>query len=299
LALSKRINDNWRSYQLLIYHILIPRFPDLPVLHNMADKDLHGKWALILGASSGFGAATALELANYGVNIIGLHLDRGSALDGVKALVEQIEGLGVQVSYTNTNIANAEKRKEAIEKITTLVGDGKLHVVMHSVAFGSLQPFIGPDTNGQLTQSQMEMTLDVMANSLVYWVQDLWHAGLLGKGSRVFSMTSLGSEEVFATYGAVSAAKSALESHTRQLALELGKHGVMVNCIMAGVTDTAALRKIPGNEDIVAKAQRRNPTDRLTTTRDIAVTIRALCDPEIERINGAVLVVDGGERISM
>jgi len=265
----------------------------------MSPNDLKGKWALILGASSGFGAATALELAKYGVNIIGLHLDRGAALEAVSALVAQIEAHGVRVHYLNTNIANAEKRRETVAQIKTWLGDDTLHVVMHSVAFGSLQPFIGPDPGRQLTQAQMEMTLDVMANSLVYWVQDLWHAGLLGKGSRVFGMTSAGSEEVFRTYGAVSAAKSALESHTRQLALELGRHGVMVNCIMAGVTDTPALRKIPGNEEIVDIALRRNPTGRLTTTRDVAVTIRALCDPEIERINGAVIVVDGGERISM
>jgi NAD(P)-dependent dehydrogenase (short-subunit alcohol dehydrogenase family) len=265
----------------------------------MAEKDLQGKWAVILGASSGFGAATALELAKYGVNIIGLHLDRGAALDAVKDLVKQLESCGVQAYYLNTNIANAEKRKDAVTQIKGWMGDDKVHMLMHSVAFGSLQPFIGTDANTQLTQAQMEMTLDVMANSLVYWVQDLWHAGLLGEGSRVFSMTSAGSEEAFKTYGAVSAAKSALESHTRQLALEMGKRGVMVNCIMAGVTDTAALRKIPGNEDIVDIAMRRNPTGRMTTTRDIAVTIRALCDPEITRINGAVLVIDGGERISM
>lgn len=265
----------------------------------MAQEDLKGKWALILGASSGFGAATALELAKYGVNIIGLHLDRGPALEAVKELVGQIESCGVRAHYLNMNIANVEKRREAIAQIKAWLGEDKLHMVMHSVAFGSLQPFIGPDAEHQLTQSQMEMTLDVMANSLVYWVQDLWHANLLGRGSRVFSMTSAGSEEVFRTYGAVSAAKSALESHTRQLALELGKHGVMVNCIMAGVTDTPALRKIPGNDEIVAIAMRRNPTGRLTTPGDVAVTIRALCDPEIERINGAVIVVDGGERISM
>lgn len=270
----------------------------------MSQADLKGRWALILGASSGFGAATALELAKNGVNIIGLHLDRGPALEAVKELVQELEGHGVKAIYMNTNIANPEKRKEAVARIKEALtadpsGPQTLHMVMHSVAFGSLQPFIAPDPSKTLTQSQMEMTLDVMANSLVYWVQDLWQAGLLGRGSRVFSMTSAGSEEVFKTYGAVSAAKSALESHTRQLALELGRHGVMVNCIMAGVTDTPALRKIPGNENIVAIAERRNPTDRLTTPRDIAVTLRALCDPEIERINGAVLVVDGGERISM
>jgi len=57
----------------------------------MSQADLKGKWALILGASSGFGAATALELARNGVNIIGLHLDRGPVLEAVKKLVTDLE----------------------------------------------------------------------------------------------------------------------------------------------------------------------------------------------------------------
>jgi NAD(P)-dependent dehydrogenase (short-subunit alcohol dehydrogenase family) len=269
----------------------------------MSQADLKGKWALILGASSGFGAATALELARNGVNIIGLHLDRGPALENVKKLVAEIEGCGVQAHYMNTNIANAEKRTDAIGKIKAMLaaisnGPQILHMVMHSVAFGSLLPFIGEDASKSLTQSQMEMTLDVMANSLVYWVQDLWRNGLLKRGSRVFGMTSAGSVQAFDTYGAVSAAKAALESHTRQLALELARHGVLVNCIMAGVTDTPALRKIPGNERLVETAMRRNPSGRLTTTADIAKTIRALCDPDVEWINGATIVVDGGELVA-
>jgi len=269
----------------------------------MAQSDLKGKWALILGASSGFGAATALELAGNGVNIIGLHLDRGPMLDTVKNLVVQLESLGVQAHYTNMNIANTEKRTDAIAKIKATLaatpdGPQTLHVIMHSVAFGSLLPFVGEDAPKSLSQAQMEMTLDVMANSLVYWVQDLWRAGLLGRGSRVFSMTSAGSVMMFETYGAVSAAKAALESHTRQLALELARHGVMVNTIMAGVTDTAALRKIPGSDKLVQGAVRRNPSGRLTTTSDVAKTIRALSDPELVWINGATIVVDGGELIS-
>lgn len=269
----------------------------------MSQADLKGKWALILGASSGFGAATALELARNGVNIFGLHLDRGAALENVRHLVAEIESHGVRAVYMNTNIAKDEKRADAIGRIKATLaenaaGPQTVHVVMHSVAFGSLLPFISDDPSKALSKAQMEMTLDVMANSLVYWVQDLWRAGLLGRGSRVFSMTSAGSVQVFETYGAVSAAKSALESHTRQLALELGRHGVLVNCIMAGVTDTPALRKIPGNEKLIEGALRRNPSGRLTTTDDIAKTIRALSDPDVAWINGAIIVVDGGELIS-
>ncbi len=269
----------------------------------MSQADLKGRWALILGASSGFGAATAHELARNGVNIIGLHLDRGPALEGVKKLVAELESCGVQVHYTNMNIARAEKRQEEIALIKQVLaanpqGPQILHVVMHSVAFGSLLPFVGEDESRSLTQAQMEMTLDVMANSLVYWVRDLWRAGLLGRGSRVFSMTSAGSVMMFETYGAVSAAKAALESHTRQLALELARHGVLVNTIMAGVTDTHALRAIPGSDKLMEGAKRRNPSGRLTTTADVAKTIRALSDPEVEWVNGATIVVDGGELIS-
>lgn len=269
----------------------------------MSLAELKGKWALILGASSGFGAATAIELARYGVNIFGIHLDRRSAMASVKKLIAQIESHRVQVHYMNMNVANENKRTEAIARIKATLksipnGPRTLHVVMHSVAFGSLSPFICDDSCQAISKSQLDGTLDVMANSLVYWVQDLWRAGLLGRGSKIFSMTSSGSSRVFEAYGAVSAAKAALESHTRQLALELGKKGVMVNCIMAGVTDTPALRKIPGHEDLIERARRRNPSGRLTTPDDVAKTIRALSDPDVSWINGSIIAVDGGEFIA-
>src|SRR5204863_50608 len=78
----------------------------------------------------------------------------------------------------------------------------------------------------QTTKAQLEMTLDVMAHSLVYWVQDLHARGLLGEGSHVFAMTSSGGTRVMPFYGAASAAKAALESHVRPLAPELGPAGV-------------------------------------------------------------------------
>ena len=74
------------------------------------------------------------------------------------------------------------------------------------------------------------MTVDVMAHSLVYWVQDLLACHLLERGARIFAMTSAGGTRVLPTYGPVSAAKAALESHIRQLAMELAPAGHYRQC---------------------------------------------------------------------
>ena len=258
------------------------------------------RWSLILGVSSGFGAATALELARAGSHIVGVHLDRKGALPAVERLENEIRRLNRQARFFNVNAADPERRKEVLDamKGETAHGPVRLHVVLHSLAFGTLKPYIGNPKDKDLTQRQMEMTLDVMAHSLVYWVQDLVAAGLLARGGRVFAMTSEGSSRVWSTYGAVSAAKSALESHIRQLAMELAPHGITVNTIRAGVTDTAALRAIPGWEGMLKAAAARNPSGRTTTPEDIGRAIVALSHEGTSWITGNVINVDGGEFIT-
>ena len=110
-------------------------------------------------------------------------------------------------------------------------------------------------------------------------------------------MTSSGGTRVWAAYGAVSAAKAALESHIRQLAIELAPLGITANAIRAGVTDTPALRKIPGSESIKQAAVRGNPSGRLTTPEDVAAAIVALSRPETYWMTGNVIGVDGGEDV--
>ena len=100
-----------------------------------------------------------------------------------------------------------------------------LRVVMHSLAFGSLVPFLAEDPKSAVDRKKMEMTQDVMANSLVYWVQDLWRGGFLGQGSKVFAMTSEGSSRVVPSYGVVSSAKAALECDARYLSWFVGEEG--------------------------------------------------------------------------
>jgi NAD(P)-dependent dehydrogenase (short-subunit alcohol dehydrogenase family) len=259
--------------------------------------ELKGRWALILGASSGFGEACSLELARRGMNVFGVHLDRKATLPNVDRIVDAIRKSGSQAEFFNGNAADEAKRAEVLDAVAKTLAGGTVHVVLHSLAFGALKPYVAEDAREQITKPQVEMTLDVMAHSLVYWVQDLWSRKLLAKGSRVFSMTSSGSARVWATYGAVSAAKAALESHTRQLAFELAPHGIMVNCLRAGVTDTPSLRKIPGHENMMKMALERTPGGRLTTPEDVARVLAALSAPGLEWMTGNVIGVDGGEMI--
>ncbi len=262
----------------------------------MALSSVKGRWALVLGASSGFGEAISLKLAEVGMNIAGVHMDRKGTLPHVEEVVQKIRAKGVKATFFNMNAADREKRAEALTEIATQAPGG-IHCLVHSLAFGSLKPFITPEEKDRISPEQMNMTLDVMAHSLVYWTQDLFQRKMLPRGGRIFAMTSSGSTRVWPTYGAVSSAKSALESHCRQLALELASHGITVNAVRAGVTDTPALRKIPGNEEMVAIASKRNPGGRLTTPEDIANTLALLVHEESGWLTGNVLGIDGGEDI--
>lgn len=265
------------------------------------ERPLENEWALILGSSSGFGEACALGLAEAGMNIFGVHLDRRSTLAHADQVAQSIKNKGREAVFYNVNAADAEKRREVCEAIQKRLAEEKPHrsvrVLLHSLAFGTLKPFIAKSPGEEIAKAQMEMTLDVMANSLVYWVQDLVHLNLMGRGARIFSMTSAGGQRVWKTYGAVSAAKAALESHTRQLALELGPMGISVNAVRAGVTDTPALRKIPGHEEMIEIAGNRNPGGRLTTPQDVAAAVVQLSHPGCGWITGNVIGVDGGEFI--
>ncbi len=154
------------------------------------------------------------------------------------------------------------------------------------------------DDGHLLDQEDFMHTIHAMGTNLVEWVQEIHGRRLFADDARVLSLTSEGNSVAWRGYAAVSAAKAVLESATRAIALEYAPFGIRANVIQAGITDTAALRAIPGHRHMMARARLRNPMGRLTTPEAVADVIYLLCTEEAAWVNGALLRVDGGEGIA-
>jgi enoyl-[acyl-carrier protein] reductase III len=251
-------------------------------------------WALVLGASSGFGGAAAIELARAGMHVFGVHMDRRETLPRAQEVERRIGELGREAAFFNGNAADDERRAEMVAAMAERLADGAgtVRVLLHSLAFGALKPLTG---EGAVSKKQLELTADVMGHSLVYWVQALIEAKLMEAGARVFAITSGGGQKAIPLYGPVGAAKAALEAHIRQLALELAPRGITANAIQAGVAETPALKAIPGHERLVEFARARNPHGRLTRPEDVARCIAVLSHENTYWMTGNTIRVDGGE----
>ena len=255
-----------------------------------------GKWAVILGGSSGLGLASAQKLAQEGMHICILHRTRRTALAAFQEALHNMQSLNVQVQEHNIDILKPINRTAFIEAFIKKIGAKEVKTLVHSIARGNVKPMFS-ETESTLSHLDFELTIDAMALSLYDWVSALAKAKLFSKDARVIAFTSEGSHKSWVHYGAVGAAKAALENITRGIALEFAPLEVKANCIQAGVTDTDSLRRIPGSALMKEKSIERNPYGRLTLAKDVANVVYLLCTDEASWINGCVIPVDGGEHI--
>ena len=254
-------------------------------------------WVLILGCSTGHGGATAKRLAKDGYGIIGFHLDRGEVKKEAELLKEEISKINDgKVFFWNINAASVDVMDEYIPKISEITKGQSIKLLLHSIAFGTTTNFF---SDKPVTQKQMDITVHVMGNSLLYWTQKLLTMQLLGQGSRILGLTSEGNYLAMDGYGPVSVAKVAMEAIIRQIGWELGRYGITANSLQAGITPTRALTKITDNwEDWIEKTKKRNPMRRTTSPDDIANTISLLLKQEADFINCSIIYCDGGEHRS-
>jgi len=253
-----------------------------------------GYMALILGGSSGLGWAAAEKLAAHGMGLCILHRNTRSEMHAVMQSFERIKACGVPFVAFNADVTSPEKRDEIVAALQ--VYKGRFRCILHSIARGSLKAM---DATAQppLSTEDFKLTLDYMTYSLYDWVVAFRDAGLLAADARVLAFTSEGSHKAWRHYAAVAAAKAALEALVRNMALELAPYGVRTNCIQAGITPTASMKRIPGSELLEAAAPGRNPFGRMTRPEDVANVVYLLCKDEAAWINGSIIPVDGGEHI--
>jgi NAD(P)-dependent dehydrogenase (short-subunit alcohol dehydrogenase family) len=302
-------------------------------------------WAVVLGGSSGFGLAAAQKLAEHGMSCFLVHRDRRGAMARIEPEFDAIRRHGVPLVTMNTDALDPAARAECLDRLTdTLGGDGRVRVLLHSIAFGNLKLLVperpparpavralaealrvdpsqiaeaatrlftgGVDglaflaeppaypSSAFLDDEDFARTIDSMGTSLLTWARALLDRRLFADDARVFGLTSEGNTVAWKGYAAVAAAKAALESVSRAMAVEFAPYGIRSNVIQAGVTDTPALRAIPGHDHLAAQARRRNPFRRLTTPRDVANVIYLLSTDDAAWVNGALIRVDGGEHVA-
>lgn len=255
-----------------------------------------GYWTVILGGSSGLGLASAIKLAQHGMNICLIHRNSRAEMELVKTAFEKIRSFGVTLLTFNADVIRPESMDKVLTGLREMLGtQGRVRCLLHSIAKGNLKSLV--DADRSLHSEDFLLTMHSMATSLSDWTAGLHGAGLFASDARVIAFTSEGSSRAWKFYAAVSAAKAALEAITRSIALEYARFGIRANCIQAGVTDTPSLRKIPGNETLKEQSKNRNPFNKLTTPADVANVVYLLCKDEAAWINGVVLPVDGGEQI--
>lgn len=215
------------------------------------------------------------------------------AFGNLKLLAPEPDTLPVE----HARVINGLCEKLGLDPVTVKSKIDALFAEGHDALAGVASPPVYNNAE-LLGEEDFALTLYSMGTSLASWVQRIFKEKLFAQDARVFGLTSEGNEIAWKGYAAVAAAKTALEAVSRSIAKEYAPHGIRSNVIQAGVTDTPALRLIPGNAHLKANARTRNPFGRLTQPEDVANMIFLLCQDEASWVNGNIIRVDGGEHIS-
>ena len=251
-------------------------------------------WALILGGSSGLGLATAHKLAREGFNLWIVHRDRASEREKIELEFQKIRKHCPHLITQNKDALHPDRMSQCIGEVLKSYPEIRIRILVFSIAKGNVKSLLGENI---LTLNDFSLTADAMAFALFSWTDKLRQLHLWASPGSVVAFTSEGSRKSWPGYAAVGAAKAALESLIRSMALEYASLGLRCNCIQSGVCKTPSSQMIPGFEQLLEESRKRNPFKRLTQPEDVANAVYLLSREEARWINGTIIPVDGGESI--
>ncbi|MEM9556445.1 MAG: SDR family oxidoreductase [Acidobacteriota bacterium] len=242
---------------------------------------------LITGASRGIGRAIALRLARERPAhvVVGYCMDHAAAAETVAALGQ----LGVEASALAGDLGREDSLNTFFDQVAAHVG--RLDVFVSNAARAAF----GPAT--ELSSRSWGRTLDLNATAFLLGARRA--AALMPDGGRIVGVSSLGADFCPPGYAALGAAKAALESLARYLAVELAPRAINVNVVSGGLVDTPSSRRHPDFERLATEVASRTPEGRIGQVDDLAGVVAFLCGPDAAWVRGQTVIADGGYSLAL
>ncbi|HKB37160.1 MAG TPA: SDR family oxidoreductase [Gemmataceae bacterium] len=244
---------------------------------------LIGKVALVTGASSGIGRATAVKLAEAGADVA---LNYLTMPEGAETAAAEIQKFGRKALLYRVDISDQPAVEQMVSDAVAKLG--RMDVFVSSAVFSERESFLTADMAG------FRKTIDVSMWGAYYGLRATCNQmAKQGQGGSVVIVSSPHAEIAFPNCMAYNMAKAALDQMMRTAAVELLSHKIRVNCVYPGWTDTPGERKF-FSEETLKKAATGLPWGRLATSDEIARAVLFLAEPGSDYITGTVLHIDGG-----
>jgi 3-oxoacyl-[acyl-carrier protein] reductase len=245
---------------------------------------LTNKTALVTGASRGMGRATALALAAAGARVI-VHYGRNA--DEAKSVVDQIRAAGGRADAIAADLAAADGAHRLAAQVRSLIGD-RLDIVVSNAGISKAAAI------EDMTVEDFDNLFAVNVRAPYFLVQQL--LPMLGTGSAIVFLSSLGAHAVVGTLAAYASTKGAINTLVKYFAAALGQRGIRVNAVAPGVIDTD-MSNFTKTEDGRAVVMGMQSLKRIGTPADVASVISFLVSDGARWITGDIVAVDGGSKL--